>query len=309
MSVIVGIYKLISDLILVLSDLITIGGVGRLDSAKEEYQKVYEQHELQRQRLNSLYQENKRLLESVGEHTKESFVVLKKACRILQRAKLNSQIANDGFVSKQASTNTIERTKRLNARYSSFLHSSAGAVSGSSLAIGSWTMVTVLGTATTGTAIGTLSGVAAFNATLAWFGGGALAAGGAGMAGGMMVLGGIVAFPFIIFWGFTIHKKAKKLEEGCKALKIQIPLFDVKETDGIIENKAIKTKHDEIRLRCTDFKTTINFILNEISPYGFFSLLGRRIQHIFGKKSSQKERLLIDKLAIEVDQFLLLFDK
>ncbi|ASF48498.1 hypothetical protein [Methylovulum psychrotolerans] len=50
--------------------------------------------------------------------------------------------------------------------------------------------VGLLGTASTGTAIATLSGVAATNATLAWLGGGSLAAGGWGMAGGVYVLGG-----------------------------------------------------------------------------------------------------------------------
>ena len=49
--------------------------------------------------------------------------------------------------------------------------------------------------ASTGTAIATLSGAAATNATLAFFGGGSLAAGGLGMAGGTAVLGGLVAGP------------------------------------------------------------------------------------------------------------------
>ncbi|AVI91336.1 hypothetical protein CW753_18200 [Klebsiella pneumoniae] len=54
------------------------------------------------------------------------------------------------------------------------------------MALGAWALVSAIGTASTGTAIGTLSGVAATNATLAWFGGGAVAAGGAGMSGGML---------------------------------------------------------------------------------------------------------------------------
>lgn len=50
--------------------------------------------------------------------------------------------------------------------------------------------VMALGTASTGTAISSLSGVAATNATLAALGGGSLAAGGGGMALGSAVLGG-----------------------------------------------------------------------------------------------------------------------
>lgn len=64
--------------------------------------------------------------------------------------------------------------------------------------------------ASTGTAIGTLSGVAATNATLAWIGGGSLAAGGFGMAGGMVVLGGIVAGPAIAIGGVLMASQAQK---------------------------------------------------------------------------------------------------
>lgn len=49
-------------------------------------------------------------------------------------------------------------------------------------------VATTFGTASTGTAISTLSGAAATNATLAWHGGGALAAGGGGTAAGSAVL-------------------------------------------------------------------------------------------------------------------------
>lgn len=63
--------------------------------------------------------------------------------------------------------------------------------------------------ASTGTAISALSGAAASNATLAWFGGGSLAAGGAGMAGGTLVLGGIVAGPVLAVGGLVLSAKAR----------------------------------------------------------------------------------------------------
>lgn len=65
-------------------------------------------------------------------------------------------------------------------------------------------------TATTGAAIGSLSGVAATNATLAWLGGGALSAGGFGMAGGAAVLGGIVAGPVLAIGGMMLASKAEE---------------------------------------------------------------------------------------------------
>lgn len=62
----------------------------------------------------------------------------------------------------------------------------------------------------TGTAIGTLSGVAATNATLAWLGGGSLAAGGMGMAGGTLILGGVIAGPALAVMGFAAVSASEK---------------------------------------------------------------------------------------------------
>ena len=69
---------------------------------------------------------------------------------------------------------------------------------------------TMFAAASTGTAISSLSGVAATNATLAWFGGGALSAGGMGMAGGAAVLGGIVAVPVLAVGGAVLAAKARE---------------------------------------------------------------------------------------------------
>jgi len=45
--------------------------------------------------------------------------------------------------------------------------------------------------------------------TLAWFGGGALAAGGAGMLGGAMVLSGIVMIPVVVFSVWKLNKSVR----------------------------------------------------------------------------------------------------
>lgn len=65
----------------------------------------------------------------------------------------------------------------------------AGTAGGFAAAGATTAAVMALGTASTGTAIASLSGAAAVNATLAALGGGALAAGGGGMALGSAVLG------------------------------------------------------------------------------------------------------------------------
>ena len=82
--------------------------------------------------------------------------------------------------------------------------------SGALVGIGKLRGATMLATASTGTAISSLGGVAATNATMAWFGGGSLAAGGLGMAGGAVVLGGIVAAPVLAVGGIVLASHAKK---------------------------------------------------------------------------------------------------
>lgn len=99
---------------------------------------------------------------------------------------------------------TLKATEVTKAGVSSL---GAGALAG----IASYGGAMMFASASTGTAIASLSGAAATNATLAWFGGGALSAGGLGMAGGTMVLGGIVAGPVLAVAG---HIMAAKSEEN-----------------------------------------------------------------------------------------------
>lgn len=86
---------------------------------------------------------------------------------------------------------------------------------GALLAFGTYNVVMgglggLLVTATTGTALSSLTGIAATNATLAWLGGGALSVGGLGMAGGTMVLGGLVVGPALALGGTLFAKQADK---------------------------------------------------------------------------------------------------
>lgn len=85
-----------------------------------------------------------------------------------------------------------------------------GAASGAAVALGAYGAAQTFAAASTGTAIASLSGAAATNATLAFFGGGSLAAGGLGMAGGAMVLGGLVAGPALMVMGLVAGGAADK---------------------------------------------------------------------------------------------------
>lgn len=116
------------------------------------------------------------------------------------------------------------------------------------------------GTASTGTAISTLSGAAATNAALAWLGGGTLAVGGGGMAAGSAFLtlagpvgwaiGGTALLGSGIFASHKNKQIAQKAEKSIVAIK--------KETTRI---KGVRIKVDGWRRETENLNLKINSIL------------------------------------------------
>ena len=105
--------------------------------------------------------------------------------------------------------------------------------------------------ASTGTAISSLAGAAASNATLAWLGGGSLAAGGFGVAGGMCVLGGLVAAPALAILGGVMNSKANEKLEQARAHKSKA--MEYKE-----EMKVVRTVCNAIQQRAEMFSDLLN---------------------------------------------------
>jgi len=93
-----------------------------------------------------------------------------------------------------------------------FIAGASGMAGGFVAGTATTSLVAAFGTCSTGTAISSLSGAAATNATLAWLGGGAASAGGGGMAAGALVLGGIVVVATLVVastvtWAFIVYDK------------------------------------------------------------------------------------------------------
>jgi len=97
-----------------------------------------------------------------------------------------------------------------------------GLGSGAATVLGLTSLVYTFGTASTGTAISTLSGAALQNALLAWFGGGAISAGGLGIAGGTLVLGGLFVGPALLVGGLVLNGKAEEALTKAEEYKAKV---------------------------------------------------------------------------------------
>lgn len=120
----------------------------------------------------------------------------------------------------------------------------AGVTGGALAAFGAYNAAGALATASTGTAISSLSGAAASNATLAFFGGGSLASGGLGMAGGIAVLGGLVAGPALLVMGVILGAKAGKAIEDAKMNAAEANVACEQLETGALQCVAIRRRTD-----------------------------------------------------------------
>ena len=147
----------------------------------------------------------------------------------------------------------------------------AGTAGGFAAAGAATSIVAAIGTASTGTAISTLSGAAAANATLAALGGGAVAAGGGGMAAGAAVLGGAAAGAGILVGGVIVNIVGRKLADDADELERQVNeekesvdracglFWDIRESAGRYHEAIEGARHEYVK-----HLGKIAFIVNDL---------------------------------------------
>ena len=188
-------------------------------------------------------------LEALGEQKIQlSRSALRPFVKAFQKIKNVDYEEMDGFDENLPIQDEILSIEEVTVRMEEVVTGAAGALGSGALAgLAAYGSVGFLGTASTGTAIAGLSGAAATNATLAWLGGGSLAAGGFGMAGGAAVLGGIVAAPVLLVGGLVIASKAEEAKEDALSnltkAKYAVEAMDTAE----VAAKAIGRKANEVQ--------------------------------------------------------------
>ncbi|MDO4839068.1 MAG: hypothetical protein Q3990_00130 [Desulfovibrionaceae bacterium] len=180
------------------------------DYAKRKGERAEENYKKAERTLEANREETQQALEQLGKLKVETFTHQIKHLVSVAQQKKNTH----SFIAGYDERIFVEEMKNTAAMVEQSLEIEKGlggaAIGGALSAFGAYGAVGALASASTGTAIAGLSGAAATNATLAWLGGGTLAAGGLGVAGGMVALGGIVLGPALAVGGFYMASKAEE---------------------------------------------------------------------------------------------------
>ncbi len=216
------------------------------ENAQNKYENAVEGVKREWKEIQTLAEEYGQLQLDVKRKTIGRFVYFLE--KIGKKNKQNKQYLEglEGFSPQQFQEYKTAVLEAENIANGGFKAIGAGAAAGQG-AVG---LIGLFGTASTGTAISGLSGAAAWNATLAWLGGGSLAAGGGGMALGWVVLSGIYAGPVLAIGGFVVAG------QGEKALT-QAREYQAKVNTKIAELEASKDFMGQVQRRINELGTLL----------------------------------------------------
>lgn len=282
----------------IFSSVVSLGGSEVLRDAQVIYAKEYSTYEDLHHQISRLKQEMDNILQSIG----EGIVSVQSSLIFCQKILSDKQLSVE---QKSSNSATVEKLNSFNSSFDNLMNITSGAVLGGSIGVGAWAVVSLVGSASTGTAISTLSGVAAYNATIAWFGGGALAAGGAGMTGGMMMLGGIVAAPMIIFATKGTYAKAEKTEKESEKLKKEIVKLTNLKKQADEELKSLAIYHETIIKLNSAYIKSVQELKDTLYPFGVFSQFKHYIFRMLGKNYfSKKQNTSLEELRVLTESYL-----
>ncbi len=247
---------------------LTLNAQSKIKKAKAEHEATYSDYKVKYDNYTVYYAGTEKRLQEVGQVRADGMQAVREAIDFIRKARLvNPNIISDADFS-------IQDLESLDQAYGDILKILGGAGSslaggvgaGALTALGAHGAVAAFGTASTGAAIGSLSGAAASSATLAWFGGGALAAGGLGIAGGTAVLGGIVAAPAIIGFGVFRQVKAGQVQKEAaeKIRKIKVNEAEIGRDQAKL--RAVRERCCEVQRAGHELTEQLKIALHNASP-------------------------------------------
>ncbi|MBE9004783.1 hypothetical protein IQ259_06995 [Fortiea sp. LEGE XX443] len=233
-------------------------GVGNMKEANDIGSRSQKRHESSVTQLKADWEATNKLAEEYGQfqlhvkiHTIGRFVAFIEQLGQRSSPDMQSLEGLDGISVQQ-----IQEYKADAMEAEQFFKGGVKAViAGAAAGQAATSLATSVGVASTGAAISGLSGAAAWNATLAWLGGGALAANGGGMLVGTFVLGGITVGPALAVSGFVLAGKGE--EALTKARE-----YEAKVNTEIAKLEAAKDFLVQVRRRITELSNLVENLNN-----------------------------------------------
>ncbi|MBE9126106.1 MULTISPECIES: hypothetical protein [unclassified Coleofasciculus] len=248
-------------------------GVSDMQAAEKIGKSAHERHECVVSQLKAEWKATQKLAEEYGQlqldvkmHTIGRFVAFIE--RIGQRGSQSDKRFLEEF--EGVSILQIEEYKAAALEAERFVKGGFNALgAAAATSQGTVGLIGLFGTASTGTAISGLSGAAAWNATLAWLGGGSLAAGGGGMALGTIVLGGITVGPALAIGGFVLASQGEQALTKARE-------YEAKANKEITKINEAKDFLQQVRRRITELSNLVENLnhnavlgLNELESQPF----------------------------------------
>lgn len=170
----------------------------------------------------------------------------------------------------------------------------AGTFGGFAAAGATTSAVMALGTASTGTAIASLSGVAATNATLAALGGGAIAAGGGGMALGTTILGATTLGVGLLVGGIIFSVSGAKLSD--RADEAYSQMKKAERTINEICNYLV-----DLEKTSQDYTESINIVRNKyLETFNYVSHVVNKLNKVNWNDFSEQEKQALENTILLV---------
>lgn len=269
-------------------------GVADMNEAKAIGERAQEHHERAVSQLKTDWEATNKLAEEYGQlHFDVMVCVIRRFVDFIERNLGKAKQSEKEFLEglEGISVQQIKEYKAAAIEAEQFFRGGAKAIGAAAAGYGgAMSLATSVGVASTGTLIGSLSGAAAWNATLAWLGGGSLAAGGGGMALGSLVLGGITIGPAVLIGGFVLAG------EGEKAL-IKAREYEAQVNTAIANIEAAKDFMQQVKRRITELTDLVESLYDHANQ----SLRELEFQPSFDKNRDaskfQQVALLVKALA------------
>lgn len=194
-----------------------IGGAVKMKDASDTMKSAQRRHDESQRRFKEMSEKSTVAMDELGKKELEVMNSFEVFANLIEKIKNRPQFKEINKNGVKLPTFSPEELKKVSIGAGVILGGLGGAAAGTAggVAAAGATAAAVLmfGTASTGTAIASLSGAAATNAALAALGGGSIAAGGGGMAAGAALLGGATLGVGLLVGGVIFNITGSKMSD------------------------------------------------------------------------------------------------